>query len=74
MQGLREVRERKYADALAEASKFSQSTVASAIGVTPPTYRKIERDPRRASDETLEKLAEYLDCTVDAFYLSSDRK
>lgn len=74
MQGLREIRERKYAAAMAEASRYSQNAVASAIGITVPTYRKIERDPRRASVETLEKLAGYFDCPVDAFYLPINRK
>lgn len=73
MQGLRDLREQKQADALAEATKFSQKAVARAIGVTAPTYRKIERDPRRASVETIEKLAQYFDCSADVFYLPKDR-
>ena len=65
--GLREIREAR----MAEAHKFSGRAVARAIGVSYPTYQKIEKDPSRMTRAQAERAAALLGCDVDdVFYLS----
>lgn len=67
--GLREIREAR----MAEAHKFSGREVARAIGVSYPTYQKIEKDPSRMTRAQAERAARLLGCDVDElFYLPDD--
>ena len=64
--GLREIREAR----AAEARKYTLKAAAEAIGVSCPTYRKIERDPSRMTRAQAERAAALLGCDVDElFYL-----
>lgn len=55
---------------LREARNLSQTDVAHDINISRQTYNNYELDKRQADYETLLKLAEYFDTTVD--YLISD--
>lgn len=56
---------------LREARNLSQTDVAHDINISRQTYNNYELDKRQADYETLLKLAEYFDTTVD--YLISDK-
>lgn len=56
---------------LREAKKLTQTEVAHDINISRATYNNYELDKRQADYETLLKLAEYFDTTVD--YLISDK-
>lgn len=56
---------------LREARNLSQTEVAHDINISRATYNNYELDKRQADYETLLKLAEYFDTTVD--YLISDK-
>ena len=56
---------------LREARNLSQTEVANDINISRATYNNYELDKRQADYETLLKLAEYFDTTVD--YLISDK-
>lgn len=67
--GLREIRMSKSS----KAKRYTVAEAAAVLGVSMPTYRKLERDPKRATIEQAEKLAKYFGCDVeDVFYLSGD--
>lgn len=64
--GLREIRKAR----MAEAHRFSGREMACAIGVSYPTYQKIERDPSRMTRAQAERAAALLGCDVEnVFYL-----
>lgn len=73
MQELKTIRERKKRAALDEASKYTQDAIASAVGVSPPTYRCYEQNPGSAPLEVALRIAEYLGCSIDDFYLGTKR-
>lgn len=56
---------------LREARKLTQTEVAHDINISRATYNNYELDKRQADYETLLKLAEYFDTTVD--YLICDK-
>lgn len=56
---------------LRKARNLSQTEVAHDINISRQTYNNYELDKRQADYETLLKLAEYFDTTVD--YLISDK-
>lgn len=56
---------------LREARNLSQTEVAHDINISRATYNNYELDKRQADYETLLKLAEYFDTTVD--YLICDK-
>lgn len=65
--GLREIREAK----LAEAKRYTAKAAAEAVGVSRPTYAKMERDPSRMTRAQAERAAQLLGCDVEElFYLS----
>lgn len=64
--GLREIREAR----MAEAKRYTIKAAAKAIGVSCPTYTKMERDPSRMTRAQAERAAALLGCDVDdLFYL-----
>lgn len=64
--GLREIREAK----LAEAKRYTIKAAARAVGVSCPTYSKMERDPSRMTRAQAERAAALLGCDVEElFYL-----
>lgn len=64
--GLREIREAK----MAEAKRYTIKAAAEAVGVSCPTYAKMERDPSRMTRAQAERAAELLGCDVEElFYL-----
>lgn len=64
--GLREIREAR----MAESRRYTAKEVARAVGVSCPTYRKIEADPSRMTRAQAERAAALLGCDVeDLFYL-----
>lgn len=64
--GLREIREAK----MAEAKRYTIKAAARAVGVSCPTYAKMERDPSRMTMAQAERAAELLGCDVEElFYL-----
>ena len=64
--GLKEIREAK----MAEAKKYTIKAAARAVGVSCPTYTKMEKDPSRMTLAQAERAAELLGCEVDElFYL-----
>lgn len=65
MQGLKEIRKAKQA----EAMRFSQDAVASAIGVSRPKYIKMEEDPSTITRGQADKLAAYLGCSIEDIFL-----
>lgn len=69
MQGLRNIREAK----LEEGKRYTQAAVAKDVGITPATLRAYERDPSKMTRRVAEKLASYLGCEVDDFYLATKR-
>lgn len=52
----------------ARRSSYSQEQVASVIGVSAPTYRKLEENPELLTLEQAEKLAIYLGCDQKEFF------
>ena len=69
--GLKEIREAK----MAEAKKYTIKEVAKAVGVSCPTYTKMEKDPSRMTRAQAERAAELLGCDVeDVFYLPGKHK
>ena len=56
----------------ARRSAYSQEQVASAIGVSAPTYRKLEENPELLTLEQAEKLAIYLGCDQKEFFEQDD--
>lgn len=69
MQELKTIREALQKPLLDEASRFNQEGVAAALGVTVQTYRAYEKDPAQMKLPTATKLAKYLGCKVEDFYL-----
>lgn len=65
MNKIKELRKRK-------ASEFTISAVAKLIGVSSPTYRKIEQDPCRLTFNQATKIAEHLGCPVEDLFLTSN--
>ena len=64
--GLREIREAR----MAEAKRYTIKAAAKAVGVSCPTYAKMERDPSRMTRAQAERAAELLGCDVEEiFYL-----
>ena len=67
--GLREIRKAR----MAEAHRFSGREMVRAIGVSYPTYQKIERDPSRMTRAQAERAAALLGCDVDELFYLPDR-
>ena len=67
--GLREIREAR----MAEAKRYTVKAAARAVGVSCPTYTKMEKDPSRMTRAQAERAARLLGCDVDElFYLSKE--
>ena len=67
--GLREIREARMAD----AKRYTAKAVAEAVGVSRPTYAKIEKDPSRMTRAQAERAAALLNCDVnELFYLPEE--
>ena len=55
---------------LAEAKRYTIKAAAKAVGVSCPTYAKMERDPSRMTRVQAERAARLLGCDVEElFYL-----
>ena len=55
---------------MADAKRYTAKAVAEAVGVSCPTYAKIEKDPSRMTHAQAERAAELLGCDVEElFYL-----
>lgn len=61
--GLKELRESR-------RGAYTQEGAAAAIGVSVPTYRKLERNPGLLTMEQAGKLAAYLGCDVSEILMS----
>lgn len=59
MTELETVRKQLQAEASKEARRYTQAEVAKAMGVSRPTYIKLERDPKRFTAEQMDRLADY---------------
>ena len=68
--GLREIREERKA----KASGFTIEGCAAALGVTAPTYRKLEADPSLLTVGQTVKLARHLGVPVDTIILAAEGK
>ena len=67
--GLRDIRLAK----LADANRYTVNAMANILGVSRPTYNKLERDPSRMTLLQAKTLADYLGCRVDdLFYLPNN--
>lgn len=65
MSKLKEMRERLKS----ESKRFTLDECAAVIGVTRPTYMKLEEHPELVTVEQAEKLANHLGCSVqDIFF------
>ena len=53
----------------ATAKRYSITEVAHVLGITPPTYRKLERDPSLMTVAQIQKLSDYLGCSVEDIFL-----
>lgn len=62
------VRERLQNAAKREVKHYSKQTLATLLGVSLPTYYKLEISPELLSVEQAEKLAEHLGCSVERVY------
>lgn len=58
--GLREIRESKREEAMALVRRFDKNTMCEVLGVSYPTYCKLEEDPRLMTVVQQEKAAEWL--------------
>lgn len=69
MQGLKELRKQR----ATTAKRYSITEVAHVLGITPPTYRKLERDPSLMTVAQVQKLSDYLGCSVEDIFLLRKR-
>ena len=58
--GLREIRESRRAEAMAQVRRYDKATMCEVLGVSYPTYCKLEEDPSRLTVGQVATLAEYL--------------
>jgi DNA-binding XRE family transcriptional regulator len=70
MQGLKDIRLKAQQPHLDAAAKYTQEAVADAAGVTVQTYRSYEKNPEQMQISTARKVADYLGCSIEDFYLS----
>lgn len=63
--GLKELRESR-------RGAYTQEGVAAVIGVSVPTYRRLERNPGLLTIEQARKLAAYLGCDMSKIFSSND--
>lgn len=73
MPTLRSIREKLRDEAMSEASKYSQETMAAELGVSVPTFKALEENPTSMSVDQLAKACEYLGCDIGIF-LSKNHK
>lgn len=67
--GLRQIRKVR----ASEEKRYTIEAISSAIGVSPTTYWRFEKDPKKIPGGVAEKLADYLGCDVsDVFYLPNE--
>lgn len=52
-----------------ESKGIMKGAAAKALGISYPTYRKIERDPRRMTVLQLNKLCDFLGCRREDIFL-----
>lgn len=57
---LKEIRERKREEAMALVRRFDKNTMCEVLGVSYPTYCKLEEDPRLMTVEQQQRAAEWL--------------
>lgn len=62
---LREIRRQK----MLGARRYSTAAMAAFLGVSRPTYERLEREPGLITRDRAEKLADYLDVPVDDIFL-----
>lgn len=60
-----EIREKR----LREARMFTQGECAKVVGVSTPTYRKLEQHPENFTKAQAERLAEHLGCKEKDIFL-----
>lgn len=68
MANLKSIREQKKG----EAAKYTIAEAARAIGVSAPTYRKLESNPSSITYAQAEKLSSFLGCKVSDIFLPSE--
>lgn len=69
MSNLRLIRERR----LSESKRFSQEECAKVIGVSMPTYRKLEKHPENLTKAQSTALADHLGCAEEDIFLRVNR-
>ncbi len=65
MPGLKEVRTSR----AAEAKQFTVKAMADVLGVSEPTYRKLETDPDRLTFAQAKTLAKHLGCRIEDLFI-----
>lgn len=73
LEKIRESRRAPFLEAASKASEFSQASVAAAMGVSVPTYRKLAENPQMMTVAQLDAVCDYLDCKREDIFLPSDR-
>lgn len=68
---LREIRQSQYDRAIEKMQYFSRSTLANVLGVSRPTYVKLEENPEQITYEQAKKLAAYLGCDIGDIFCAA---
>lgn len=68
MQGLKALRQSR----AVSAKRYSIAEVARVLGITPPTYRKLESNPSLLTIAQAQKLSDYFGCSIEDIFLSSN--
>lgn len=66
--GVREIRERRKAEAMAGARRYDKQTMCELLGITYPTWCKLEDDPGRMTVEQASKVASHLGVSVEDLF------
>ena len=69
MKGLKNIRESCLSKCMAEADKYRTSTLAEMLGVSVPTYYKMEADPGSIKVADAQRLADYFGVPVEDLFL-----
>lgn len=67
MKNLKKFRE----DLAAHARRYSVAEASRVVGVSAPTYRKLEQNPQLITYVQAERLAKYLGCSTEDIFLAS---
>lgn len=69
MKGLKALRQNR----ASHSKRYSVVEAAQVLNVSPPTYRKLERDPGSITYAQAQVLSDYLGCPIEDIFLTSKR-